>query len=199
MFCLPWFCFPFNARWYFLTFFAEEHTSSRGRSIRIVVVYSGSSMASSSHPPDWGAVTAKELSPPSFYFWNAGSVCLKHRDMAELWGNLMSSFPSVLERGPFFVHTVRTAVLQHTLLFIYWYRQSTKDYNAIAVYSAQEWPKIQLLPQNVHSLKDWWIQATKRKGMMSQCHSAEQQWPWHNCSLRSLHLLSASEAKQLWY
>lgn len=101
------FCFPFNAHWFFLTFFAAEHPSSRGQSIRITVVCSGSSMASFL-TPTWLRCSHGIGAIPTFYLWGTGSVCLKYRDMAELWGNLVISFPSALERGPFFVHTVRT-------------------------------------------------------------------------------------------
>ena len=115
MYRLLRFCFPFNAHWYFLTFFAAEHPSSRGQSIRITVVCSGSSTASFL-TSTWLRCSHGKGAIPSFYFWDTASVCLKHRDMAELWGNLVPSFPSALERGPFFVHTVRTCPVIYLLI-----------------------------------------------------------------------------------
>lgn len=51
MYLLLRFCSPFNAHWHFLIFFAAEHPPSRGQSIRITVVCSGSCMASFLTPP----------------------------------------------------------------------------------------------------------------------------------------------------
>lgn len=72
------FCSPFNAHWHFLIFFAAEHPPSRGQSIRITVVCSGSCMASFLTPP-WLRCSHGKGAIPSFYFWDTGSLCLKER------------------------------------------------------------------------------------------------------------------------